>query len=241
MNKNDERKPWVAEQANAQERFDQNQSRREFVRKASLAGLSAGFAHFLLVGGRLKKALAQTDLCETGQDLSSSTDECNESNEDSCIYVDGSGGTIKDKVDFCNPEYSPDLCKVYADNNQYLRETNDVCGQAPNSDTTDHCEAQFVPSEGFHETGDYCPEDTGTQSEDECIAYRYDGTNYESDDVCPDGLNDDISRWPQGGDSCGTLIMGGSYEIGDSCPAQHASDEDYDFCNRNYAGYDDVA
>ncbi len=112
-------------------------------------------------------------------------------------------------------------------------------GEPPN-DTYDECESQFVPGDRWYETGDYCPEATGDKFKDRCECTRQGDQSYESIDLCPDGLNDDIDGWPQGGDSCPTFIAGGSFEIGDVCPTQHAADQDYDFCNTKYADYEDV-
>lgn len=96
------------EEVKQPEDADQQRERREFLRTAGKAGVAAGLAHFMLLGGGVQKALAQqdTDCAEIANDVCRPSVE----NPDTCQANEGIPNT--ETGDSCKPAEDPDECSL---------------------------------------------------------------------------------------------------------------------------------
>ena len=206
--------------------------RRDFIRKAGQVGLSAGLAHFLLVGGRPQKAFAVADECP---DTAPSTDTCypSQGNPDKCQRPksDFQGESDQDTCD----ETDPDDC--YSEQ-QGLAESSDRCDQS-RPDNHDECWLSTDKNGQKYDDDDACPgtipedrdscfvvadvTDVGDQcgteatAPDECLVD--DSVPAEVGDVCdsvasaPDACAVNESIPAESGDACGDFV-----KAPDECP-----------------------
>jgi hypothetical protein len=133
----------MSEHKNTREQVQEEEPRRDFMKKAGSAGLAAGFAHFLLVGGEIKKAFAEADACPDGI-----SDVCQPSQDNPDVCIQHGTPPTAFTGDECESGAEPeDLCHSDGPN---LKEIDDVC--AADGIGGDVC-ATFG---GTDEVGDSC-------------------------------------------------------------------------------------
>ncbi len=126
------------------------QPRREFLKKAGAAGISASLTHFMLLGGS-----------ERNMAYATYNADCPSSSQDSCSAPSNplSDACNFDYPDTCNTNGAPpgDQCNSNSvDTCPSSNPGNDQCGPAPD---TDKCYYPYNAAAG--EGGDYCDQGVG--------------------------------------------------------------------------------
>lgn len=179
-------------------------ARRDFIRKATQLGLSAGLSHFLLVGGKPQRVFAAADECpdshasadiceptDSNPDkcqtptLTSDWDSCIENDPDECLNV-GNPPQYPTSGDQC-PGCQGDADQCFPDNSVPL-DMDDMCGTVETA--PDECAVKAgTTSDPPVEAGDLCNE--GFQAPDICMAWSIsyygdtcDGRYYANADMC---------------------------------------------------------
>jgi hypothetical protein len=138
--------------------------RRQFIQKAGKAGLSAGLAHFLLVGGQARDAFAQADNCQSP--YTDSSDGCTVGNPDVCDPSDYATGDecvgYSGDSDACGPNGSTgDKCNGTSGD-------TDTCNSTPGTMTMPPSESGDLCSQNV-ELPDICQVWSGNTYGDDCI------------------------------------------------------------------------